>query len=656
MKNTDNFNNNQFVRKLAFIFMLLFLLALLNRTGSLIFLWKEEPLGSVTHDAGHGYYAFVSDENISKLKLPFYLKEDETILRNRPLSVNEDITVSIKDQGFGAHKIMGNNDLYFSASDNHPEAHEYSIISPVVIRNRYLLVMFALAALSTVMILVQFLKTRDKSIFKELIRWVFVMLLLLLLLPWDKMNIPGEPYSISGFLIKPLLQRNLIFICLLFIILLLNTLFCEKNRLLVVLSVIIILLNTVYYFIPEWNYFGQRADTADYLEHYTASSIRTPGYPIFIETVYDLTGNKGLDALRQEHNTQPEENLFDSRVTESNGLIDVARAQKIVLAAAFLILFSVFSRYDASAWFVFAAQIILSGGFLGVDNSYIMTECLSQAVCLIIAALLILYMKEKNIVFFLLLCILSGFGILIRPANIFLVIPIGICFLIMIHEKRSIFLPLAGCLIFLCIIAIPAITIYNQYKIFVWMPTSGYVDIARAVELLQPGDEETFDDPELREFCIDLLKKKNEVGEADQNTYMWDVGISTAREHGYDLINCSPVLSKISRHIFKLHSKEFISALTETMKTALERTRLQLGPVPFTALACLFIILFLINIKTDSLTGMILTLMHMTHLFIFTVNQPERRYIYSTEILCLIGWLLILLSLFRRFQGIGNRR
>ena len=186
------------------------------------------------------------------------------------------------------------------------------------------------------------------------------------------------------------------------------------------------------------------------------------------------------------------------------------------------------------------------------------------------------------------------------------------------------------------------------------MPTSGYVDIARAVELLQPGDEETFDEPELREFCIDLLKKKNEVGEADQNTYMWDVGISTAREHGYDLINCSPVLSKVSHHIFKLHSKEFISALTETMKTALERTRLQLGPVPFTALACLFIILFLINIKTDSLTGMILTLMHMTHLFIFTVNQPERRYIYSTEILCLIGWLLIFVSFFKKW--VGDRR
>ena len=650
MKKTDNFNKIQFVGKFAIIFMMLFLLAFLNRTGSLVFLWKEEPLGSITHDAGFGYYAFVRDENISKLKLPFYLKEDGMILRNQPLSVNEDITASIKDRGLGAHKIMDNNDLYFSASDNHPEAHEYSIISPVIIRNRYLLVLFALAGLSAVMILVQYLRTRDKSLFKDLIQCSSALLFVLLLLAWDKMIPSGEPYAMGSFLFKPLLQRNLIFTCLLFIVLLLNTFFCGKNRFLAVLSVIIVLLNTMYYFVPEWNYFGQRADTADYLEHYTASSIRTPGYPVFIETVYGITGNKGLETLRQEHDTNPDESVFDSTATESKGLINIARAQKIILAAAFLIVFFVYSRYYSNFWFAFSSQIILCGGFLGVDNSYIMTECLSQAVCLLIAALLILYMKEKKITFFLLLCVLSGIGILVRPANIFLIIPIGICFLMTLHENQSLLLPAAGCLAFLCITAIPAVTIYRQYKQFVWMPTSGYVDIARAVELMQPGDEESFEDPELREFCADLLEKKKALGDSDQNTYMWEVGIAAAREHGYDLINCSPILGKISRQIFRIHFREFISALTETMKTALERTRLQIGPVPFTVLACLFIVLFVMNISIDSTTGMIIALMHMVHLFIFIVNQPERRYIYSTEILCLIGWLLIFISLLKEIR------
>lgn len=648
MKNTEKSNIIQLVIKLAIIFMQLFLLGLLNRTGSLILLWKEEPLGSITHDEGFGYYAYVRDENISDLNLPFYLKEDETIIRNTPLSVNEDITASIKRQGLGGHKIMENNDLYFSASDNDPEAHEYSIISPVIIRNRHFLILSVLAAISAVVILIQIIKTGEKTVIRDLFRWGSALLFALLLIPWDKMIYSSAPASLRSALFQPLLQRNIVFLGLLFGMLLGTAILYGKSRILIVLSIPVVLLNTIYYFIPEWNYFGQRADSADYLEHYSAASIRTPGYPVFIEAVYDLTGSEGLDELRLEKDTLPDDQLKDSTLTDSRGLVNVVRAQKIVLAAAFLILFSTYARFYPLPWFVFLSQIILCSGFLGVDNSYIMTECISQAVCLLIAALLIFYMKERNVVPFLIMCVLAGIGMLIRPANIFLVIPIGICFLMMIHEKRKMLLPIIGCFAFLGITAIPAITIYRAYKLFVWMPTSGYVDIARAVELMQPGDEEAFDDPELKQFCTDLLAKKAELGDADQNTRMWDVGIATAKEHGYDLISCSPVLGKISRKIFSLHFSEFVSALAETMKIALERTRLQFGPIPFAAFCLLFIILFLLRISTDSLTGLILALMHTAHLFIFIMNQPERRYIYSTEILCLLGWLLIFINLIRK--------
>ena len=42
---------------------------------------------------------------------------------------------------------------------------------------------------------------------------------------------------------------------------------------------------------------------------------------------------------------------------------------------------------------------------------------------------------------------------------------------------------------------------------------------------------------------------------------------------------------------------------------------------------------------------MLLVLLHCSHLCLCMMNQPERRYIYSTEILCLLGWLLILVNL-----------
>ena len=233
------------VSLISSFFILLFLLAALNRAGSLILLWKEEPLGSITHDTGYGYYAFVRDENISRLGLPFYLKEDETLLSNPPLSVNEDITATIKDRGLGAHKIMENNDLYFSASDNRPENHEYSIISPAIIRNRYLLVLFCLAALSAAVLMFHIYKSKDKKAAINPVRFGTILLFMLMLLPWDLMIFSSAPKAFGSFLLKPLLQRNLIFICLLFVLLLLNTLFAGKSRFLAVLAAAVLVVSAL---------------------------------------------------------------------------------------------------------------------------------------------------------------------------------------------------------------------------------------------------------------------------------------------------------------------------------------------------------------------------------------------------------------------------
>ena len=196
-----------------------------------------------------------------------------------------------------------------------------------------------------------------------------------------------------------------------------------------------------------------------------------------------------------------------------------------------------------------------------------------------------------------------------------------------------------------CISAIPAVTIFRQYGIFVWMPTSGYVEIARAVDLMQPGDEQAFDDPELRDFCLDLLEKKKELPDADQNTYMWDAGVAAAEARGYDRISCSPLFVKVSRKIFTIRFREFTASLFGTIKTALDRTRLRVGDLGFPVLAVLFLLLSLIKPGEDSLTGLLFMLSHAAHLCISMMNQPERRYIYSTEILCLLGWLLILIRL-----------
>ena len=624
------------------------MLGALNRCGSLILFWKEEALGSIRHDEGYGFYAFIPDENISRLGLPFFLKEDERYPDPGPLSVNEDITASIKEHGGGRYQLLENNDLYFSATDGDPEAHEYSIVSPVIIRNRHLLILFAMVPLACLIHLVLFRDTGDPGPFKNLVRLLTAACFLMLLLPWNRMTFPGAPRGSGPFLFKPILQRNAVLIGLLFALLVLYFLMNSKAGALGIISILIVLSNTVYYFVPEWNYFGQRADSAAYIREYSASSIRTPGYPYFIKAVYRLTGNDGLEAVRAEGETLPDESLQDGRAVSSRGLLNVVRAQKCVLAVVFLILFGIFCRYYSPAWFAFAAQVMLCGGFLGVDNSYIMTECLSQAMILAAAAMCLMTVKEKKALPFLFLCLASAAGILIRPANIFLVIPILICFLWLLFKKQKILLPLLACVAFLALCALPAITIFREYGIFVWMPSSGYVEIARAVELLQPGDEAAFEDPELRGFCSDLLELKQQYPDADQNTNMWQVGVAAAEARGYDRITCSPLFGKVSRRIFMMHFREFTASLLGTVKTALERTRLRFGPVPFPGLVLLFTILFAVRIRTDSVLGMGFMGLHAVHLCISMVNQPERRYIYSTEIFCLLGWLLILINLMKK--------
>ena len=639
-----------FLTILTVCFFAVFLFAFLNRTGSLILFWKEEPIGGITHDEGFGYYSYIQDENISRLKLPLYLKEDHEFLDFGPLSVNEDYIASIKVQGGGRYLIQENNDLYFSATDGNPQNHDYSTVSPIIIRSRFLIMLFIPVLLLTAADLFLYIKNKDLTIIKNSIYFTGVILLLITLLPWDRMIFPAVPFSPGpgSLLLKPLLQRNVFYIGSLFIILALITCLHRESKLLRILSIVSLIVCTVYYFIPEWNWYGLRADSPAYLEPYTASSIRTPGYPSFISAAAKLSGTRKPEIIQANDDRIISERLQDGKKDGSKELLNVVRAQKCILGFSFLIFFALFRYCCDPFWFGFASQIILCGGFLGVDNSYIMTECLSQAAILLAAAMFLLTIKKKSVIPFLLLCLVSAAGVLIRPANIFLTATILIGFVYLIYTKREILIPVLGCLAFLALCAIPAITIYREYGIFVWMPTSGYVEIARAADLMEPGDEEAFEDPEARELCREMLELKKQYPDADQNTNMWQVGVAAALKRGYNTITCSPIFGKISRKIFQLHFSEFINAILANFKTAMERTRLQFGPISFAALFILFTILFVLHISENSLLGMVLVFLHIGHLCISMMNQPERRYIYSTEILCLLGWLMIFVNLLCR--------
>lgn len=155
---------------LTVIFLSAALFAILNRTGILILLWKETELSSITHDDGYGYYAYVPDENVSRLALPVFLKEDSSFPDPGPLSVNEDLTAAIKENGGGRWQMQKNNDLYFSATDNQPKQHEYSILSPLIIRGRYLLLIIVVMLVILAANLFVWLKHKDMQYLRSIVR------------------------------------------------------------------------------------------------------------------------------------------------------------------------------------------------------------------------------------------------------------------------------------------------------------------------------------------------------------------------------------------------------------------------------------------------------------------------------------------------------
>lgn len=645
---------NTFLRKIIHVLFIVFfcvtVLCLLNRTGNLILTWKELPINSVNHDSGYGYYAFLSDGNVSALDLPVFLVEDGKPLMNEPLSVNEDRVADIKNNGGGSYTVLENNDLYFSASDNKPEQHEYAFLVPEIIRNRRLLVIaFFMAVLTGAMVYL------ERADLKELLRKALFpafMLLGLLLIPWYAVSVPINP---GGKMIMPVFQRTAVIYILIAAAALVILAQKKSNKMMNVFILIIVAMNLFYYFVPEWNYFGLRTDSFSYLEHHTASSIRTIGYPAFIEAVND---DADLETIRGEFGAELyanyPERLVNGTAVESRGLLKTAHVQKVILASAFLILCVVLM--PAAGWFpcLLFAEWVLCGGFLGVDNSYIMSECLSQAVLLIGSACFIAHVKYKSLAAYLLGSVFAACAVLVRPSNIFflaLVLLDAIVLLIKKENRRRCLAAFGGLLLYFIIAAIPAVEIYASYGRFLWMPVSGYAEMGRALSLMEAEDKELFTDEETAVYANEVMKAKEDFAAQhdviEQNDSVWNIAVKTAEKMGYDRIECSWLFAKVSKPILKKHFSEFTNAITDSFMAGLSKTRLTFGsffkyPVLMLTALALF---FAFGKSKTSVLGVVFILLHNLNVLICAVNQPEKRYIYYSEILFILGFILILKDL-----------
>ena len=295
------------------LFMIPALLGILNKTGCFILLWQKDDLSGIQHDSGYAYYVRIPNENAAKLDLPLFLIEDNVLINPPVLAVNQDLPRDIKETGKGLYELLPNNNIFFSSTDETDPTtgkHTYAVLTPTIIRVRYLLPVIAIPSLIFIILCFIWLTAKIrkdrpaliniKACAKDSAKTLSIFILILLMIPWKDFFNPPVIAVKNLQWVMPLIQRNIVYFLILAVCLLYLFRMKQSNKILYGLMGCILILNTGYYFMPEKDYYGVRTDSASYISAYDAHSIRTPGYPRFIEDVMTLSPNSDLDYWRSE--------------------------------------------------------------------------------------------------------------------------------------------------------------------------------------------------------------------------------------------------------------------------------------------------------------------------------------------------------------------
>ena len=660
------------------------LFGILNKSGGFILLWQKDDLSAIQHDSGYAYYARIPNENAAKLDLPVYLVEDNVLIDSPVLAVNQDLVKDIKDIGKGLYQLLPNNNIIFSSidhSDPASGAHAYSVLSPVVIRMRYLLPVLAIALLLMMTAGLTGLSAKIrkdaislqcfKSCMKNFADFISILIILMLVFPWKSFFVPPVFPFAKSFWIMPLIQRNAV----MFVLLGLSVLYLyytkRKTKWIAWIMGMILVINLAYYFIPERDYYGVRTDSAEYIMSFDAGSIRTPGYPRFIEDVMTLLPGSDLDYWRSEEGlkdlSRREELLFKDHSGDSRGLVQIVRAQKAVVGLCFLIT-AVLLCFLIPPHFVFLfGEFVLANQFLGVYNNYVMSEVISQAALLLSCGIFCFLVGKRLKWSFPFLGFFCGISILIRPSNMFILgLFLLAAMILFVQDRKKALLPiLAGIGICGFFLLIPAVNSYRQYHQIILMPNQGYAAIGQTLAVMNEEDLSLPKDETAREFLTASFKQiqemKSEGKALSQNDYVFDIALEQAKKLGFDPVTANVLFDRVSRDLVFVHKAELLAAYRDQLLLGLERTRLNLPRLPYIYLLAVFIVISLFRCSRYSLTGIVLILLHNLHLLISIMNQPERRYIWSTEILFIMGAALIVYNVFRlepqqtRRVGYNNR-
>ena len=116
---------------------------------------------------------------------------------------------------------------------------------------------------------------------------------------------------------------------------------------------------------------------------------------------------------------------------------------------------------------------------------------------------------------------------------------------------------------------------------------------------------------------------------------------------GYDRIECSWLFAKVSRPVLKAHFTEFVDAVKDSFLAGIAKTRLKIEDLcSYPTLILLALgLLFWLGKDAGSILGILFVVLHNANVLLSAVNQPEKRYIFHSEILFILGLMLILKDL-----------
>ncbi len=458
----------------------------------------------------------------------------------------------------------------------------------------------------------------------------------------------------------PIVRRTDLFLLLLVTACIVLTARQRKKSWLSVIFLLIILSNLFDTFRPGWDYYGVRPDSGSYLAQYDEESIRTPGYVWFTEAVLKAGGQGNIDFWRSPEGVtwlhQMSESLYSAAKVPSHGMIGVVKTQKIGLGLSFIFLFVVMAAViSPAAAFVFS-QISLSMGLLGVENDYIMSECLSQAITLAgVSCFLFLFEYRKKWLFVLLVA-LCALAFLVRPSNIYLAalpLIIAVRMIFCIRRKALAWL-VSGTVAWVVFAGIPAFVCWRAYNNFLWAPNAQYANIGHALRLMQESDISAQSDPEVKSFLEGCKIRATKIqagndGALSQNEAVFSVALEQAKQMGYNDVSANFLFRKAAFPILKTHFSAYLSVLLDQIQFGVSKSRLQREWLSYPLILLLIGAFSILGRNLKSWQGLLLALLHNVHLVISMTNQPETRYIWSTEIIFLLGAVLV-------FSGLAKSR